>query len=400
MSRDRRIPFTRRQMVRGLLATGGFAATSQLWTSCASSSTTQSSPQPSTETNPSADLLTMGFLYVGPKDDFGWNQAHAEGAAGVAKLPGVKIVEEANVAETTAAAETMRAMIVQDGARVLFPTSYGYFDPHILELAKEFPDVQFLHCGTLYEEGKHPKNVGSYFGFIDQAYYVAGIVAAHSSKTGKLGFVMAKPIPRIVRTLNSWMLGARSINSAATTQLIVTGAWSDPVKEAEAVNSMADQNVDVVTCNVDNAKVVMETAEKRGIFCSGNGVNQSPVAPNGYLTGAEWDWTGVYSTYTQMMQQGKSLMDGSIPHLLLGGLKDGFVKLSPYGPAVSEQAKQDAEAAKAKQMDGSLIVYKGELKDNNGKVVIPAGTEYKPGDPELEKMDWLVEGVIGSITTG
>jgi simple sugar transport system substrate-binding protein len=383
-------------MVRGLLATGGFAATSQLWTACSSSSTTQSS----TETNRPADLLTMGFLYVGPKDDFGWNQAHAEGAAGVAKLPGVKIVEEANVAETTAAAETMRAMIVQDGAKVLFPTSYGYFDPHILELAKEFPDVQFLHCGTLYEDGKHPKNVGSYFGFIDQAYYVAGIVAAHSSKTGKLGFVMAKPIPRIVRTLNSWMLGARSINPAATTQLIVTGAWSDPVKEAEAVNSMADQNVDVVTCNVDNAKVVMETAEKRGIFCSGNGVNQSPVAPKGYLTGAEWDWTGVYSTYTQMMQQGKSLMDGGIPHLLLGGLKDGFVKLSPYGPAVSEQAKQDAEAAKAKQMDGSLIVYKGELKDNKGKVVIPAGTEYKPGDPELEKMDWLVEGVIGSITTG
>ena len=89
MSRDRRIPFTRRQIVRGLLATGGFAATSQLWTSCSSSSTTQ----PSTETNRPADLLTMGFLYVGPKDDFGWNQAHAEGAAGVAKLPGVKIVE-------------------------------------------------------------------------------------------------------------------------------------------------------------------------------------------------------------------------------------------------------------------------------------------------------------------
>jgi basic membrane protein A and related proteins len=394
VKRDRRISFTRRQALKGLLATGGFAATSQLWTACAAPTQPQSAASPA-----GATALTLGFLYVGPKDDFGWNQAHAEGAAGVAKLPGVKIIEEANVPETAAAAETMRAMIVQDGAKVLFPTSYGYFDPHILELAKEFPDVQFLHCGTLYEEGKHPKNVGSYFGFIDQAYYVAGIVAAHASKTGKLGFVMAKPIPRIVRTLNSWMLGARSINPEATTQLIVTGAWSDPVKEAEAVNSMVDQSVDVVTCNVDNAKVVMETAEKRGIFCSGNGVNQAPVAPKGYLTGAEWDWTGVYSTYTQLVQEGKTLMNGGVPHLLLGGLKDNFVKLSPYGSAVSETAKQDAEAAKAKQMEGSLIVYKGEMKDNKGKVIIPSGKEYKPGAPELEKMDWLAAGVIGSIAT-
>jgi basic membrane protein A and related proteins len=399
VKRDRRIPFTRRQVVRGLFATGGFAATSQLWTGCAAPPQTQSATGTGSPIAAATNPLTIGFLYVGPKDDFGWNQAHAEGAAGVAKLPGVKIVEESNVPETAAAAETMRAMIVQDGATVLFPTSYGYFDPHILKLAKEFPDVQFLHCGTLYEQGKHPKNVGSYFGFIDQAYYIAGIVAAHTSKTGKLGFVMAKPIPRIVRTLNSWMLGARSINPEATTQLIVTGAWSDPVKEAEAVNSMVDQSVDVVTCNVDNAKVVMETAEKRGIFCSGNGVNQSPVAPKGYLTGAEWDWTGVYSTYTQFMQEGKTLMNGGVPHLLLGGLKDNFVKLSPYGVAVSETAKQAGEAAKKKQMEGSLIVYKGEMKDNTGKVIIPAGTEYKPGAPELEKMDWLAAGVIGSITT-
>lgn len=390
--------FSRRQVVRGLLATGAFGVTSQLWTGCTAptSSTPDASTSPTAAASSTAPL-TLGFIYVGPKDDFGWNQAHAEGAAGVAKVAGVKIVEEANVAETTAVAETMRAMIEQDGAQVLFPTSYGYFDPHILELAKEYPEVQFLHCGTLYEEGKHPKNVGSYFGFIDEAYYVAGIVAAHTSKTGKLGFVMAKPIPRIVRTLNSWMMGARSVNPEATTQLIVTGAWSDPIKEAEAVNSMVDQGVDVVTCNVDNAKVVMETAEKRAIFCSGNAVNQAPVAPKGYLTGAEWDWTGVYSSYAQMIQAGKTLMNGGIPHLYLGGLKDNFAKLSPFGPAVSAAAKTDAETAKAGLIDGSLVIYKGELKDNTGKVILPANKDYTQRSPELEKMDWLVDGVIGKI---
>jgi basic membrane protein A and related proteins len=393
-----RFPFTRRQVIRGLLATGAFGATSHLWTGCSSNPDTTASPGELAASSSATTPLVMGFIYVGPKDDYGWNQAHAEGATGVTQVPGVKVVEEASVPETTAVVETMRSMIVQDGATVLFPTSFGYFDPYILELANEFPEVQFFHCGTLYEEGKHPKNVGSYFGFIDQAYYIAGTVAAHTSKTGKLGFVMAKPIPRIVRTLNSWMLGAKSANPNATTQLIITGAWTDPVKEAEAVNSMADQGIDVVTCNVDNAKVVMETAEKRGIFCSGNAVNQSAVAPKGYLTGAEWDWTGVYSSYAKMIQGGKTLMNGGIPHTYLGGLKDNFVKLSPYGAAVSETAKQDAETAKAGLLDGSLVVYKGELKDNTGKVVIPVGTEYKPGNPELEKMNWLVEGVIGQIT--
>ena len=396
MSSYPRFQVSRRQLVRGLLATGAFGATSHLWTGCSSQPKAPGAETAAPST--SNDPLVMGVIYVGPKDDFGWNQAHAEGAAGLSRVAGIKVVEEANVPETTAAAETMRSMIVQDGAQVLFPTSFGYFDPHILALAKEFPEVQFLHCGTLFEEGKHPNNVGSYFGFIDEAYYVAGIVAAHTSKTGKLGFVMAKPIPRIVRTLNSWMLGARSINPDATTQLIVTGAWTDPVKEAESVNSMADQGVDVVTCNVDNAKVVMETAEKRGIFCSGNGVNQSAVAPKGYLTGAEWDWTGVYTSYAKLVQEGKTLMNKGIPHLYLGGLGDNFVKLSPYGAPVSETAKADADRAKAGLIDGSLVVYKDEIKDNTGAVVIPAGTEYKPGHPELEKMDWLVEGVLGQIT--
>jgi simple sugar transport system substrate-binding protein len=392
-------PLSRRRVIRGLLAAGAFGATSQFWTGC-SSEPAPDGDATDTSTSASSDSpLVIGILYVGPKDDYGWNQAHAEGAAGIMSLPGIKVVEAANVPETTDAAETMRSMIVQDGAKVLFPTSFGYFDPYILELAEEFPDVQFLHCGTLFEEGKHPNNVGSYFGFIDEAYYVAGIAAAHASKTGKTGFVMAKPIPRIVRTLNSWMLGAQTVNPDATTQLIVTGEWSDPIKEAEAVNSMVDQGIDVVTCNVDNAKVVMETAEKRGIFCSGNGVNQSAVAPKGYLTGAEWDWTGVYTSYAQMIQDGKTLMNGGIPHLYLGGLSDNFVKLSPYGSPVSEDAKAEAEAAKAGLIDGSLVVYKGEIKDNTGATVIPEGTEYEPGNPELEKMDWLVEGVIGEITS-
>ncbi|HTB79442.1 MAG TPA: BMP family ABC transporter substrate-binding protein [Opitutaceae bacterium] len=343
-----------------------------------------------------ADDITMGFIYVGPKDDYGYNQAHAEGAAGVAKLPGIKTVEEASVPETIAVQETMKDMIVQDGATALFPTSFGYFDPHILKLAKQFPQVQFFHCGGMYVEGKHPKNVGSYFGYIDEAEYLSGIVAGLTSKTHKLGFIAAKPIPQVLRNINSFTLGARSVKPETTVQVIFTGDWSMPVKEAESANSLIDQGVDVLTCHVDSPKVIIATAEKRGIYCCGYHASQAAIAPKGYLTGAEWDWTHVYSYYADAVKAGKTLMDGSIPHLVRGGLKDGFVKLSPYGPAVSDEAKTAAEAAKARFMDGSMVVYKGELKDNTGAVVIPAGTEMKQQDINLEKMGWLVEGVIGS----
>ena len=399
MSNKRSLTLSRRQVVRGLLSAGAFGVTLRLGTGCTPTTAPQQSQSP-TGQSPSAGtgakVVTMGFIYVGAKDDYGWNQAHAQGKEGVSKLSGVKTVEEASVPETNASEETMLNMINQDGVTVLFPTSFGYFDPHIIKVAKENPTIQFFHAGGLYDATKHPNNIGSYYGYIDEAQYVAGIVAAHTSKSGKLGFVAAKPIPQVVRNINSYTLGARSIKPNITTQVIFTGDWSLPVKEAEATNSMVDQGIDVITCHVDSPKVIMETAEKRGIFCTGYHTNQAALAPKGYLTGAEWDWAKIYSEYAEMLLAGKNLMDGGIPHLVRGALKEGFCKLSPYGAAVSEQAKKDADAAKAKLVDGTLVIYKGEMKDNTGKVVIPAGKDLKQQDPELEKMTWLVEGVLGS----
>ena len=343
-----------------------------------------------------ADKVTMGFIYVGPKDDYGYNQAHAEGCAGVQKLAWVKGVEEASVPETTAVQETMRNMIVQDGATVLFPTSFGYFDPHILKLAKQFPKVQFLHCGGMYTEGKHPKNVGSYFGYIDEAVYISGIVAGHATKSGKLGYIAAKPIPQVLRNINAFALGARSVNPKATVQVVFTGDWSMPVKEAQAATSMIDQGVDVLTCHVDSPKVILETAERRGIYVCGYHANGAKLAPKGYLTGAEWNWSKVYTDYAEKVKAGKSLAAGTIPHLVRGGIKEGFVKCSDYGVAVSADARQDAEAAKTKFMQGTMVIFQGPLKDNKGKEILPAGKEYRQQDLELEKMGWLVEGVIGS----
>lgn len=383
-----RARISRRQVVRGLLATGAFGATSRLWTGCTPANNTASSGS----SPASGKDLVMGFIYVGPKDDYGYNQAHFQGKEGV---KGVKTVDQASVPETTEVQEAMRNMIEQDKATVLFPTSFGYFDPHILKLATDYPEVQFFHCGGLYDPKKHPKNVGSYFGYIDEAQYLAGIVAGHMTKTGKLGFVAAKPIPQVLRNINSFTLGARSIKPEIKTQVIFTGDWSLPVKEAEATNSLIDQSADVITSHVDSPKVVMETAEKRGVFTSGYHANQASLAPKGYLTGAEWDWTKVYSDYAKMIQEGKTLMNGGIPHLLRGGYKDGFVKISAFGSAVADVAKKEAESARDKLIAGSLVIYKAGLKDNTGKEVVPAGKDYATSAIELESMNWLVDGVVG-----
>ncbi len=394
MSPHQPIRFSRRQVVRALLAASAFGAATKL-SGCSPSGSSSADGSAEGETGAEGEVV-VGFIYVGPKDDFGYNQAHAEGAQAMAAVPGIKIVEEASVPETSAVLETMRSMIEIDGATVLFPTSFGYFDPYMLELAEEFPEVQFFHAGGLYQDGVHPENVGSYFGYIDEAQYVAGIVAAHTSETGNLGFVAAKPIPQVLRNINSFTLGAKTVNPEATTQVIFTGDWALPVKEAEATNSLADQGIDVVTCHVDSPKVVMETAEKRGIYSSGYHANQAPLAPEGYLTGAEWDWVSIYTFLGEQFVAGNSLMAGDIDHILRGGLADNFCKLSPYGPAVSEAAQADADAAKEQFLAKELVIYNGELKDNQGNEVLAAGDEYEQQNVELEKMDWLVEGVKGS----
>ncbi len=338
-----------------------------------------------------ASKVKMGFIYVGPRDDYGYNQAHFEGKSAVASLGWVKAVDEEKVPETIEVQKSMESMINLDGVQVLFPTSFGYFDPHILKMAKKYPKVTFLHCGGLWDGSKHPKNVGSYFGYIDEPVYISGLVAGHTSKSKKLGFIAAMPIPQVLRNINNFTLAARSVNPDITTTVVFTGGWSDPVKEAEAANSLIDQGIDVLTCHVDSPKVVVETAEKRGVYSCGYHTNNSVLAPKGFLTGAEWKWSTVYENYATLIKQGKP-----IPNLVRGGLKDGIVAVSPFGSAVSAEAKKHAEEIVAKFMDGSMIVYAGPIKDNKGNTVIPVGKHYEQTDIWLESMDWMVEGVVGS----
>ncbi|WP_213776519.1 BMP family ABC transporter substrate-binding protein [Caballeronia sp. dw_276] len=338
-----------------------------------------------------AGKTTVGVIYVGARGDYGYNQAQAAAAAIIKKLPNVKVVEEENVPETIAVQKTMEAMIEQDGATLIFATSFGYFDPHVLKMAAKYPNVRFAHCGGLWKEG-NPPNIASYFGYIDECQYLNGVVAGHMSKSKKLGFVAAKPIPQVLRNINAFTLGAQSVDPSITTQVIFTGDWSMPVKEAEATNSLVDQGCDVITCHVDGPKVVVETAEKRGAMSCGYHASQAALAPKGYLTGAEWDWATPYKQLVADAQAGKPQ-----PNVLRGGLKDGFVKMSPYGTKVTPDAKKAADTIKASMMAGTFVIFKGPIKDNKGGTAIAAGTSHPQTDYTLESMNYLVSGVTGQI---
>jgi simple sugar transport system substrate-binding protein len=371
-----RYVFTRRRVLQGTAAAGAASALAGLGTQSAF-----------------AKDLIVGFIYVGPKDDYGYNQAHAEAATIVKAMPGVKVIEEEKVPETLDVQKTMQSMIELDGATLLFPTSFGYFDPHVVRMAEKYPKIQFRHCGGLWTKGKHPDNAGSYFGYIGMAQYLNGIIAGHTTKSKKLGFIAAKPIPQVLNNINSFTLAARSVNPGITTQVIFTGDWSLPVKEAEATNSLADQGIDVITCHVDGPKVVIETAARRGMFSCGYHVNQQKLAPESYLTGAEWNWANVYKLFVEKSQKGEPLSN-----FVRGGLTEGFVKMSAYGPAVSEAARKHADAVKAEIMKGGFSVFKGPMKDNQGREIISAGTTYQETAIELESMSYLVEGVIGATS--
>lgn len=336
--------------------------------------------------------LTIGIIYVGPRDDFGWNQAHAVAASALKAAPGVTVVEEENVPETVAVQKTMELMIKLDGAKLIFATSFGYFDPHMLDMAKKYPDVEFRHAIGLWQKDKHPMNAGSYYAYLHQAHYVDGIAAGLSTKSNKLGFIAAKPIASVLTNINAFALGVRKVNPKATVQLIFTGDWALPVREAEAANALADAGCDVLTCHVDSPKVVVETAEKRGIKVCGHNASQASLAPKGFITGAEYKWETIYKSFAGLLGKGQKL-----PNFERGGYDKDYVQNTAFGAGATEEAKKAATAAIADLKANKPYVI-GPIKDNKGKEVFAAGKAIDNYDGALETTNYLVEGIIGSIT--
>ena len=364
---------TRRRMLQGSLTLGVASAMGALWP-----------VRPARAAKP----MTVGFVYVGPRNDFGWNQSHWVAARKIAQLDGVKVIEQENVPETIEVEKVMEGMIRHDGAGVVFATSFGYW-PHVLKLARRYPDVLFTHIGALWKDGD-PKNAVGYRGYMEEPHYLCGVAAGHVTRTKKIAFVGSKPLYFIFNNANGFILGARSVDPAITCQVVITGDWNNPVREAEVTNSLVDQGVDVIVANVDSAKVMIENAERRGIFSCGYHTDLSELAPKGFLTGAEWNWAAA-AQFVQAWQTG-----GTYPNLLRGGFRQDMVGLSPFGRAVPQDVR--ARIVKIKQgfADDSFKLYRGPLKDNEGNVVLREGQVIANDDNAFKLgVNFLVEGAIG-----
>jgi simple sugar transport system substrate-binding protein len=259
----------------------------------------------------------------------------------------------------------------------------------MVDAAKKYPKIEFRHPTTLWSADKHPANLGGYFCYLDQGHYVNGIAAGLSTKSNKIGYIAAKPIPLVLRNVNSFMLGARKVNPNATVQLIVTGDWSLPVREAEGTNALVDAGCDVIACHIDSPKVVIETAEKRGVKSCGHNASQADLAPKGFITGAELKWETIYKSFAGLIAKGEKL-----PNMMIGGYDKDMVASTAFGAGASEAGRNAAIAAIADLKAGKPI-FTGQVKSNTGKVITDKDTGLY--DPSLEHTDYLVEGIAGTV---
>ncbi|MBP0600619.1 BMP family ABC transporter substrate-binding protein [Herbaspirillum sp. LeCh32-8] len=335
---------------------------------------------------PAADPLKVAFVYIGPVGDAGWTFAHDKGRKAVEEKFGdkVKTTFVENIPESAADAERVFRQLATDGNKLIFGTTFGYMEA-MLKVAKEFPDVKFEHATGF----KTADNLAQYDVRTYEGAYLAGVVAGKISKSGKLGVVASVPIPEVIRNIDSFTMGARSVNPKATTAVVWVNKWFDPGKEREAATTLIGQGVDVLMQNTDSAAVV-QTAQEKGVYAFGWDSDMTSFGPKAHQAASVINW-GVY--YTARVQ---AVLDGSWKSSTTWvGLKDNGIDLAAFNPDLPADVKSLVEERKKGIVDGSAPIWKGPIKDNAGKEVL--GKDAVADDGFLHGIKFYVEGVDGKV---
>lgn len=337
-------------------------------------------------TSKSNEVTKVGFLYVGPADDGGWSQVHDQGRAKMVEHFNGKVetVVKENVAEEkSAVVSTIRDMVDQ-GCTIIFGTSYGFMEG-MAEAAKEFPDVKFEHCSGYMTAD----NLATYFGRIEEPRYLSGIVAGLTTKTNKIAYVAAMPIPEVVRGINAFALGVKSVNPDATVNVSWTNTWYDPTVEKAAAEALIQQGCDVTAQHQDST-ATMEAAKEAGKLSIGYDLSAATTMPEVYMTAPLWDYSGYYIDRVQ------AVIDGTWKTgQYWGGMNDGIVSLDTLTSLAPGSAQSKVDTATAAIKSGTLKVFAGEIKDQSGTVRVNAGAELT--DEAQLSMDWFVDNVVGSV---
>ncbi len=238
---------------------------------------------------------------------------------------------------------------------MIFATSFGYMD-YMLTVAEDNPDVKFFHCGGY----KQADNAVNYLGRMYEARYLSGIVAALKTQTGKLGYVAAFEIPEVVRGINAFTLGARSIDPAITVEVIWTHDWNDPPREKEAAFALIDNDCDVIAQH-QTAPANLQAAEARGVWGIGYHADMNAAAPEACLTSPYWNWTPYY------LQEVQAVLDGTwTADNYWGGMDEDIVRLAELGKNAPAEAAAAVAEIEDLMRNGEFTVFKGPLNDNTG----------------------------------
>jgi len=331
-----------------------------------------------------ADPLGIGYIYVGPVEDFGWTHAHDVGRKAVEAELGDQV--KTTFVETVKEgpdAERVIAELASKGNKLIFTTSFGYMNP-TLKVAKRFPDVKFEHA-TGY---KRDVNVSTYNIRFYEGRYVQGVIAGHLSKSGIVGYIGSVPIPEVVMGMNAFILGMRTVNPKARMKIVWVNAWYDPGKEGDSAKALIDQGADIIAQHTDSG-APLQVAQQRGVLGFGQASDMISLAPKAQLTASVDFWNPYY------IQRAKDVIGGTWQSQdVWGGFKSGMLVMAPYAN-MPENVAAAGKAAEAGISDGKIVVFQGPIKDQSGADKVPTGTALDDG--AIAGMNWLADGIDGQI---
>lgn len=337
---------------------------------------------------PKPEPLKIAFAYVGPVGDGGWSFAHDNGRKALEKEFGDKIQTSfvESVPESADAERVLRDMAGQ-GNKLIFGTTFGYMET-MLKVAADTPDVKFEHA-TGY---KTAPNMRTYDSRTYEGAYMAGVIAGTMTKSNTLGVVGSVPIPEVIRNINSFTLGAQSVNPKIKTKVVWVNEWFSPPKETEAATALINGGADVLFQNTDSP-AVLKTAEEKGKRAFGWDSDMTAYGPKAHLASSIINWGPYYIKATKDVLEGKWETGQS-----WWGVKEGAIDLVSIAEDVPAETKAKVEEIKKGLSDGSFAIWKGPIKDQAGKEVLKK--DEVADDKFLGGINFYVKGVEGKVPGG
>ena len=332
------------------------------------------------------DPLKVGFVYIGPVGDHGWTYQHNEGRLAIEAAYGDKVQTSfVEFVPEGQDAERVIRQLAADGHDLIFTTSFGYMNPTI-KVAKSFPNVAFEHCSGY----KRSDNVATYLARFYEGRYVIGRIAGAATKSNTIGYIASFPIPEVVRGINAFTLGLRSVNPDAKVKVVWVSTWFDPGKEGDAAKALIDQGADVLVQHTDSP-APLQVAEERGAFAFGQASDMAAFGPTAHLSAVVNNWGPYYVSRVQ------AVMDGTWESQdVWGGISADMIRLAEFNPgSLSADVIADAQATVDGIRSGDIHPFAGPIMDQAGNEVVAAGSTLTDGD--LLGMDYYVMGVDGAL---